>query len=50
MVVSVSSHGLEEPSSEVASLVSHACQERLKTLIEKLACIAEHRIDVIKVY
>ncbi|KAK6627593.1 hypothetical protein RUM43_002555 [Polyplax serrata] len=44
----VSNHGLDEPSSEVASLVSHACQERLKTLIEKLACIAEHRIDVIK--
>lgn len=44
----VSNHGLDEASSEVASLISHACQERLKTLLEKLACIAEHRIDVIK--
>lgn len=30
-------------------MISHACQERLKSLLEKLACIAEHRIDVIKV-
>lgn len=42
-------HGLEEPSNEVAVLVSHACQERLKNIVEKLAVIAEHRIDIIKV-
>lgn len=42
-------HGLEEPSNEVMALISHATQERLKNLIEKLAVIAEHRIDVIKV-
>ncbi|XP_014271062.1 transcription initiation factor TFIID subunit 4 isoform X1 [Halyomorpha halys] len=41
-------HGLEEPSLEVASLISHATQERLKTLVEKLAVIAEHRIDLNK--
>lgn len=42
-------HGLEEPGNEVAVLVSHACQERLKNIVEKLAVIAEHRIDIIKV-
>jgi transcription initiation factor TFIID subunit 4 len=45
----VAKHGLEEPSSDVAALISHACQERLKNILEKLAIIAEHRIDVIKV-
>ncbi|XP_035914436.1 transcription initiation factor TFIID subunit 4-like isoform X4 [Anopheles stephensi] len=42
-------HGLEEPNNEVAVLISHACQERLKNIVEKLAIIAEHRIDIIKV-
>ena len=40
--------GLEEPSAEVIALVSHATQDRLKTLIEKLAVISEHRMDIIK--
>ena len=40
--------GLEEPSSEVIALVSHATQDRLKTLLEKLSIIAEHRMDIIK--
>ncbi|CAG2057590.1 unnamed protein product [Timema podura] len=48
-VTSVASYGLEEPSSEVAALISHAAQERLKTIVEKLGVIAEHRIDLIKV-
>lgn len=34
---------------DVASLISHATQERLKNLVEKLAVIAEHRIDLNKV-
>jgi len=46
---SVAHHGLEEPSSEVAALISHAAQERLRNIVEKLAVIAEHRIDLIKV-
>lgn len=33
----------------MAALISHAAQERLKNLVEKLALIAEHRIDLIKV-
>lgn len=45
----MSSYGLEEPNQEVAALISHATQERLKNLVEKLAVIAEHRIDLIKV-
>lgn len=42
-------HGLDEPNSDVAVLISHAAQERLKNIIEKLAVIAEHRIDILKV-
>lgn len=45
----IAKHGMEEPTTEVAVLVSHACQERLKNIVEKLAVIAEHRIDIIKV-
>ncbi|XP_064076431.1 transcription initiation factor TFIID subunit 4 isoform X3 [Vanessa tameamea] len=40
-------HGLEEPSPEVAAICCHAVHERLKNLIEKLAVIAQHRIDMI---
>lgn len=42
-------HGLDEAGTDVAVLISHACQERLRNIVEKLAIIAEHRIDVIKV-
>lgn len=42
-------HGLDEPSSDIAVLISHAAQERLKNIVEKLAVIAEHRIDILKV-
>ncbi|XP_077299036.1 transcription initiation factor TFIID subunit 4-like isoform X2 [Arctopsyche grandis] len=41
-------HGLEEPGFDVAALISHAVQERMKNFVEKLSCIAEHRMDVIK--
>lgn len=41
-------NGMEEPSSEVAAIVSQAAQERLKNLIEKLAIITEHRLDMVK--
>ncbi|KAJ8737273.1 hypothetical protein PYW07_000544 [Mythimna separata] len=42
-----SRHNLEECPPEVANLMSHAVQERLKTLVEKLATIAQHRIDMV---
>ena len=29
-------------------MISHATQERLKSLVSKLSVIAEHRLDVIK--
>ncbi|XP_062526848.1 transcription initiation factor TFIID subunit 4 isoform X6 [Bombyx mori] len=41
----IARHNLDEPTGEVAALISHAVQERLKNLIEKLAVIAQHRID-----
>ena len=41
-------HGLEEPPPEVIALVSHATQDRLKTLLEKLSVISEHRLDIVK--
>ncbi|KAK3918804.1 Differentially expressed in FDCP 8-like protein [Frankliniella fusca] len=48
-VISASEKGLEEPSADVAALISHATQERLKNFVEKLAVIAEHRMDIIKI-
>ncbi|XP_072931419.1 transcription initiation factor TFIID subunit 4-like isoform X3 [Epargyreus clarus] len=36
---------LEEPAADVAALCTHAVHDRLKTLVEKLAVIAQHRID-----
>merc|ERR1711997_94978 len=40
--------GLDAPPAEVVSLVSHATQERLKTLLEKLSVVSEHRLDIVK--
>lgn len=42
-------YNLEDVSQDVVALVSHAAQERLKTLVEKLGIIAEHRIENLKV-
>lgn len=42
-------HGLEEVRSDVVDLVSHAAENRLKTLIEKLSIVAEHRCENPKV-
>lgn len=41
-------HGLEDATSEVAAVISHACQERIKNLVEKLAIITEHRLEMVK--
>ncbi|KAI5730247.1 hypothetical protein M8J76_011724 [Diaphorina citri] len=38
-------YNLDEPSSEIVSLVSHATQSRLSSLTEKLSICAEHRSD-----
>lgn len=49
MKAAAARHNLEEPSAEVAGLISHAVHERLKNLVEKLAVVAQYRIDLIKV-
>lgn len=41
-------HGLDEPSNDVAALISHAAQEYLKNIVEKLAVITDHRTDILK--
>lgn len=41
--------GLDDVPSQVVSLISHATQERLRNIIEKLANIAEHRLEIYKV-
>ncbi|XP_077982587.1 transcription initiation factor TFIID subunit 4-like [Glandiceps talaboti] len=41
-------HGLDEPSSELCTMLSHATQERLKDLVGKLALIAQHRMEIYK--
>ncbi|XP_069113010.1 transcription initiation factor TFIID subunit 4-like [Argopecten irradians] len=41
-------HGVDEVSSDVINLVSHAAQERMRDVLEKLATIAEHRIEIYK--
>lgn len=44
-------HGLDVHGVhvEVLNLISHATQERLRDIVEKLATIAEHRIEIYKV-
>jgi len=42
-------HGLDDVPSQVVSLISHATQERLRNIVEKLANIAEHRLEIYKV-
>lgn len=39
---------LPEPSKDVVTLISHATQERLKTIVERLAILAEHRTENLK--
>lgn len=41
-------HGLDDPSNEVAALISHATQEYLKNILEKLAVITDHRVEILK--
>ncbi|XP_067402489.1 transcription initiation factor TFIID subunit 4B isoform X2 [Emydura macquarii macquarii] len=41
-------HDIMEPNSDVVSLISHATQERLRGLLEKLTIIAQHRMTAYK--
>lgn len=36
-------------NNDVMALVSHACEERIRQLTEKLIVIAEHRLDTYRV-
>ncbi|XP_008545429.1 transcription initiation factor TFIID subunit 4 [Microplitis demolitor] len=38
-------HGLEGAESDVIALVSHATEQRLRGLVEKMSTISEHRLD-----
>uniref|UniRef100_A0A674K701 TATA-box binding protein associated factor 4b n=1 Tax=Terrapene triunguis TaxID=2587831 RepID=A0A674K701_9SAUR len=41
-------HDIMEPNSDVVNLISHATQERLRGLLEKLTVIAQHRMTTYK--
>lgn len=41
-------NNLGEPSQDVVTLISHATQERLKDLVERLGILAEHRSENLK--
>ncbi|XP_060029622.1 LOW QUALITY PROTEIN: transcription initiation factor TFIID subunit 4B [Erinaceus europaeus] len=41
-------HGITELNSDAANLISHATQERLRGLLEKLTTIAQHRMTTYK--
>lgn len=41
----VKRYDLSEPSNDVVTLISHATQERLKDLVERLGVLAEHRSE-----
>ncbi|XP_050689481.1 transcription initiation factor TFIID subunit 4-like isoform X2 [Eriocheir sinensis] len=43
-----SKYGLDDAPKDVVAMVSHATQERLKTIVEKLAVISDHRLEIIK--
>ncbi|XP_054710998.1 transcription initiation factor TFIID subunit 4-like [Uloborus diversus] len=37
--------GIDEVKSDVVDLIAHAAEERLKTIIEKLSIVSEHRLE-----
>ena len=41
----VKEHNLPGPSNDVITIISHATQERLKDLVERLGVLADHRIE-----
>lgn len=42
-------HDITEFNSDAVNLISHATQERLRGLLEKLTTIAQHRMTTYKV-
>ena len=49
ILISAHKHGLSDCPEQVANLISHATQERLRNIIEKLSVTAEHRLEIYKV-
>ena len=45
----VKKHGLDSLTPDVVGMVSHATQERLRNLLEKLSTISLHRVEIYKV-
>lgn len=45
LYVTVQHKGLDTVSQEVASAVSHAVQDQLRTLIEQLSLFVTHRLE-----
>ncbi|WAR12290.1 TAF4B-like protein [Mya arenaria] len=48
-MVGASRHGVTEVPTEVANLISHATQERLRHIVEKLGTIADQRTEIYKI-
>lgn len=42
-------NGIQEAGDEVLVLLSHAAQERMRDVVEKLTEISQHRMQVLKV-
>lgn len=42
-------YGINDVSGDTVNIISHAAQERLRDIVEKLSTIAEHRIEIYKV-
>lgn len=49
LLLTASKHGISEVPTDVVNLISHATQERLRNIIEKLSTIAEQRTEIYKV-
>jgi len=47
--VAASRHGVERLSPDASMLLSHALQLRLRTVLEKLSVVTEHRSEVYRV-
>jgi len=49
LIYAASRHGVERLMPDAAQLLSHALQLRLRTLLEKLSVITEHRSEIYRV-
>ena len=47
--LAASKNGLSDVSQDVLSLVSHAAEQRLRNILEKVSTISLHRLEVYRV-